>query len=506
MMSTKPHLHLGGPLGSVSPPRLASNAPAPQIMLRAPGSLRANPRNARTHSKRQVRQIANSIKAAGFIGAIVIDETDMVLAGHARLAASVLLGMELVPTLKVIGLNDAQKRIFALADNKLSENAGWDREVLALELGELAELLPPLNWDLTVTGFEAAEIDMLFADLGTAKPDPADILPPLERDALTRSGDLWVLGRHRLLCGDARSRGDLDRLMASERARMLIADPPYNLRIADVQGRGRIKHAEFAHASGEMTEQEFIDFLKVGLGNAARVSVDGAVHYVFIDWRHIAELIAAGRTVYGAILNICVWMKTNAGQGSYYRAQHEMVGVFRVGGASHQNNIRLGRFGRNRSNVWVYAGVNGFGAGRMDMLAMHPTVKPVALVADAMRDCTTKADLVLDPFLGSGTTILAAEKIGRRAYGLECEPKFVDVAIQRWQDYTKLDAVLEDGRTYAEVRAERLKSPSDADPQTAVAGASNDTGVAATTDAHAGGDWVALCEEVAVTPAARGDQ
>ena len=372
----------------------------------------------------------------------------MILAGHGRRDAAILLGMDLVPTVKVTGLSDAQKRIFALADNKLCENAGWDREVLAVELGELAELLPPLNWDLTVTGFEAAEIDTLFADLGAEKPDPADTLPRLEHDAVTRPGDLWGLGRHRLLCGDARSPADPDRLMAGARARMVFTDPPYNLRIANVQGRGRIKHAEFAYASGEMSEQEYIAFLEESLGNAARVSIDGAVHYVCIDWRHVAELIAAGRAVYGTMLNICVWCKTNAGQGSYYRAQHELISVFRVGDASHQNNIQLGRFGRNRSNVWAYAGVNGFAAGRMDMLAMHPTVKPVALVADAMRDCTTKGDVVLDPFLGSGTTILAAEKIGRRAYGLDCEPKYVDVAIQRWQAYTKSEAVLEgDGRT-----------------------------------------------------------
>ncbi len=507
-MSTKPQPPVGDLLRSVSPSCFVPSALAPHIVLRAPGSLRTNPRNARTHSKRQIRQLANSIKAAGFIGAIIIDEHDTILAGHGRRDAAILLGMDRVPTIKVTGLSDAQKRIFALADNKLPENAGWDREVLTLELGELAELLPALNWDLTVTGFEAAEIDTLFADMGPAKPDPADTLPRIERHPVTRRGDQWRLGEHHVRCGDARSPGDLDRLLAGARARMVFTDPPYNVRIADVQGRGHIKHREFAHASGEMSEPQYIAFLKESLGNAARVSVDGAVHYVCIDWRHIAELIAAARTVYGAMLNICVWCKTNAGQGTYYRSQHELVGVFRVGDASHQNNIQLGRFGRNRGNVWVYAGVNAFGAGRMDMLAMHPTVKPVALVADAMRDCTTKGDVVLDLFLGSGTTILAAEKIGRRAYGLECEPQYVDVAIQRWQAYTKSEAVLEgDGRTYAEVRAERLKSQPDIDPQAAtVDGAPEDGGPGAGADPHAGGDWVGLCEEVAVTPTARGDQ
>jgi DNA modification methylase len=489
-------------LGSARSFQRPSSTLGQQVVLRAPGSLRTNPRNARIHSKRQIRQLAKSIKAAGFIGAIVIDETDMVLAGHARLAASKLLDMNLVPTIKVTGLTETQKRAFVLADNKIAENAGWDREILALELGELAELLPPLNWDLTLTGFEPAEIDALFADQETAKPDPEDNLPLVDGDVVTLPRDLWVCGRHRVLCGDARSPADLDRLMGDARARMAFVDVPYNVRIAHVQGRGRIKHPEFAYASGEMSLPHYIAFLEEGLGNAARVSIDGAVHYVCSDWRHICELIVAGRTVYGAMLNVCVWAKTNAGQGSYYRSQHELIAVFQVGAGSHQNNIELGRFGRNRSNVWTYPGVNSFGVGRMDMLAMHPTVKPVALVADAMRDCSSKGDVVLDSFLGSGTTILAAEKIGRRGYGLECEPRYVDVAIRRWEIYTKVEAVLEgDGRTYSEVRAERLQSRHDIDPQAAIHPRASQGDAAPTiADGDDEGNWVALCEKVAVTP------
>ena len=481
---------------------------AKNIEMRPPSSLRLNPRNARTHSKHQIRQVANSIKAFGFVGAIVIDETDMVLGGHARLAAAKLLGLHLVPTLRVTGLGDAEKRAFVLADNKLTANGGWNREVLALELGELAALLPVLDWDLTLTGFEPAEIDTLFADLGDATPDPEDALPPIDANATTRSGDLWRLGPHSVLCGDARSEADLDRLMGSARARMMFADAPYNVRIASVQGRGRIKHPEFAHASGEMSAPEYTSFLEDSLRNAARGSLDGAVHYVCNDWRHIPELIAAGRKIYSAMLNLCVWTKTNAGQGSFYRSAHELIGVFRVGQCTHQNNVELGRFGRNRSNVWTYPGVNSFGAGRMDALAMHPTVKPVALVADAMRDCTTKGDVVLDPFLGSGTTILAAEKIGRRGYGLECEPRYVDVAIRRWEAYTKSEAVLEgDGRTYAEVKAERLGTQRGAGPQSV--NPYKDTSIQTCTGTNDGGDWVALCEGSGFsrsTPTAGGDQ
>lgn len=441
---------------STAAAHMSQPAAPQQIVLRPPGSLPINPRNPRNHSRKQIRQIANSIRAAGFIGAVIIDEDGQVLAGVGRLEASKLLGLRLVPTLTVIGLSEAQKRAFALADNKLAENAGWNCELLVRELAELGPLLEPLNWDLTLTGFEAAEIDALFLDLDD-KPDPVDAVPALDEVTVTRTGDLWCLGDHRLLCGDARSPSDLDRLMAEARARMALLDVPYNVRIASVQGRGRIKHAEFAHASGEMSPLEYIAFLEQGLGNAARVSIDGAVHYVCSDWRHVAELITAARTVYGAMLNLCVWAKTVAGQGSFYRSQHELIGVFRVGNQSYQNNVELGRNGRNRSNLWPYSGVVGFGAERAELLAMHPTTKPVALVADAIRDCTTKGDIVLDSFVGSGTTIIAAEKVGRRTYALDCEPRFIEVAIRRWQAFTKAEAVLAgDGRSFEEIRAERL--------------------------------------------------
>jgi DNA modification methylase len=493
---------------SARPFRRSADVLEQQIILRAPDSLRKNPRNARTHSRRQIRQLANSIKAAGFIGAIVTDETGMVLAGHARLEACKLLEMNFVPTLKVTGLSETQRRAFALADNKIAENAGWDREKLTLELGELAELLPTLNWDLSLTGFEPAEVDLLLADHGEPKPDPADILPPLEPNVVTRPGDLWCAGRNRVLCGDARSQANLHRLMRGTRARMAFLDPPYNVRVADVQGRGRVKHPEFALASGDMSEDEYVNFLREALANAARVSMDGAVHFVCNDWRHVCELIIAGRPIYGAMLNIVVWAKTNAGQGSFYRSGHEFIVVFRVGRAHHQNNIELGRFGRNRSNLWTYAGINTFGPGRMEMLAMHPTVKPVTLVADAMRDCTSKGDVVLDSFLGSGTTILAAEKIGRRGCGLEIEPRYVDVAIQRWEAFTKSDAVLEDdGRTFADVRTERLNLQDDSNAQSVILRDKHkDDGRSADLESCDEGDWVGLCEAVPLMSSTGGDK
>ena len=431
-----------------------------QIVMRPLDALRPNPKSARTHSKRQIRDLAKAIKTVGFIGAIITDESGMILAGHARHAAAKRAGMREVPTLCVSGLSEALIRAFVLADNAFAARAGWDREILLAELEELSVALPALDLDLSITGFEAAEIDALFADLGAENSAPEDWQPPTAGPAISRPGDMWILGKHRVLCGDAREPAAYSRLLQGRRAAAVFTDPPYNVAIrGHAQGRGRIKHSDFAVAAGEMTDAEFHAFLKACLVLATQASRNGAVHYVCMDWRHIEILMRVAREIYGATLNLVVWAKTNAGQGSFYRSQHELIGVFQVGRAPHQNNVELGRHGRNRSNVWTYPGVNSFGAGRDDALAMHPTVKPVALVADAMRDCTAKGELVLDPFLGSGTTVMAAEKIGRVCFGLELEPAYVDVAVRRWQAYAKIDAVLDgDGRTFDEVAAARLSS------------------------------------------------
>ena len=430
----------------------------PIIEMRPPQALHKSSSNVRIHPKKQIRQIAKTIDVVGFIGAVIVDENDVILAGEARTEAAKLREMPLVPTIKVSGLSTAKKRVFMLADNKLNEWAGWNRETLVVELGELAGLLPELELDLSITGFEPAEIDVLFTDQAS-QPEPLDSFPSFDSVVATQPGDLWRLNEHRLMCASALHFSNFDKLMEGAQARMVFADPPYNVRVADIQGRGRIKHGEFAFASGEMTSQEYVEFLKNTLGNAAKVSADGAISYVFHDWRHVREMAEAAGEIYGATLNICIWVKTNGGQGSFYRSAYESVGVYGIGHERHQNNVQLGRYGRNRTNVWTYPGVNSFGKGRMEALASHPTVKPVALVADAMRDCTTKGDVVLDPFIGSGTTILAGEKIGRKVFGLEVDPKYVDVAIQRWETYTKREATLEDGRTYAEVKAERPRLP-----------------------------------------------
>lgn len=412
--------------------------------------------NPRTHSRRQIRKIAKSIEQFGFVNPVLIGDDLTIIAGHGRVEAAKLLGLGKVPTLRLSHLNEAQRQAYVLADNRLALDAGWDRELLVLELQNLIDL----GFEVELTGFETGEIDVLLEEAAEAEidPGPEDQIPEIAiGPATSRSGDLWILGNHRLLCGDAREPSAYEVLLGGEHVDAVFTDPPYNVPIAGhVSGKGRIQHREFAMAVGEMSETEFVAFLKATLLPAATASRAGAVHFVCMDWRHSAELQAAGREIYSALLNLCVWTKTNGGMGSLYRSQHELIFVFRVGQTSHRNNVELGRHGRNRTNVWSYAGVNTFRAGRIEELATHPTVKPVALVADAIRDVTRHGEIVLDPFAGSGTTLIAAEKTGRCGRGIELDPFYVDVAIRRWEAYTGKSARLESsGASFEDVAAER---------------------------------------------------
>jgi DNA modification methylase len=427
-----------------------------RTIVEAVRKLRPNKRNARTHPKKQIRQLANVIRQYGWTYPIVVDENYEIICGHARWEAAKELNLKNVPILVMRGLRDAEKRALAIADNKIAANAGWDRNLLAAELGELAHLLPECHLDLEITGFEPAEIDGLMADLGDQEGDPSDKPPEISINPVSRQGNIWQLGGHRLLCGDACDASHLAGLMGRDRATMVFADPPYNVRIARTLGRGKIKHREFAVASGEMSPSEFNAFLGQWMRLAAKFSEDGSIHFACIDWRHMGEMLEAGTEVFGPPQNLVVWNKTNAGQGSFYRSQHELIFVYKNGDAPHLNNIELGRHGRNRSNVWTYAGVNTFRGDRLDDLSVHPTVKPVALVADAIKDCSRRGDIVLDPFMGSGTTLLAAERVGRRTYGVEIDPLYVDAAIRRWQEFTKRDAILvATGQSFSELAAYR---------------------------------------------------
>jgi DNA modification methylase len=404
-------------------------------------TLKPDPANPRRHTKRQIRQIADSIKTFDFNVPILIDREDKVVAGHGRLLACPLLGITEVPTLCLDHLTAAQARAFMIADNRLTEIGTWDDRLLAEQLRGLS--LSGLDFNIEVTGFEMGEIDLRIASLEEPPErddDPADVMPEVSAGpTLSKNGDLWVLGNHRLLCGSALETLAFAALMGEERAAMGFTDPPYNVPIeGHASGLGAIHHRPFPMASGEMDSTEFIAFLSETFRNLAAFSVEGSIHFVCMDWRHVEELLTAGRAAYRELKNLCVWVKDNAGMGSLYRSQHELVFVFKHGRNGHRNNVQLGRFGRNRSNVWHYPGANSFArCGKEgNLLALHPTVKPVAMVGDAILDCSARGDIVLDAFLGSGTTLIAAERTGRRCCGLELDPAYVDTIIRRWQKLT----------------------------------------------------------------------
>jgi len=430
------------------------------IRYKDPRKLKPRPNNPRTHTPRQVKQIAASIQEFGFINPVLIDGTGGIVAGHARTAAAIALGMTDVPTVCVDHLSPAQIRAYVIADNRLAEKAGWDRNLLALELQELSV---ELNFDVTITGFETAEIDLLVGDAATAAsaPDEADEIPEVDREvpAVSRPGDLWKIGDHALLCADALKPASYRRLLQTRRAQMVFTDPPYNVRIAgNVSGLGRVKHREFAMASGEMTEAEFTTFLKRVLTNLVDFSTDGSIHFVCMDWRHLRELSDAADKVYAELKNVCVWAKSNAGMGSLYRSAHELIFVYKNGTGRHINNVELGRFGRNRTNVWNYPGASSFGKDRDDTLAMHPTVKPQALVSDAILDCSKRGGIVLDAFAGSGTTLLACEKTGRRGLGIELDPHYIDLTIRRFANIYGLSTIHADSSlSFDQVRTERAE-------------------------------------------------
>jgi DNA modification methylase len=432
-----------------------------QIEYMPVNELRPYAKNARTHSKRQVRQIANSIKRFGFCNPVLIDDDKQIIAGHGRAEAAKLLGIDAVPTCRLSHLSEAEKRAYILADNKLAEQAGWDKETLAIELQELIDL----DFEIDLTGFETPEIDSILEQAFEAEGEPSgpedDVPKCSPGPPVTQSGDVWVLGKHRLLCADAREQIAYETLLEGAKAEFVFTDPPYNVPIdGNVCGLGRIRHRDFAMASGEMNEAEFTAFLQTVFERLTENAVDGSIHQICMDWRHMGEMLIAGRGVYSELKNLCVWNKSNAGMGSFYRSKHELIFVWKSGGAGHINNFGLGQHGRNRTNVWDYPGISAMGAGRLEELAMHPTVKPVAMVADAIKDCSSRGGLVLDPFCGSGTILIAAERTGRKARAIEIDPAYVDVAVRRWQTYTGKAAVLvASGETFETIEEQRAAVP-----------------------------------------------
>jgi DNA modification methylase len=417
------------------------------------------PRNSRTHSKKQIRQIADSIRQFGFTNPLLIDSQNVILAGHGRLAAAKTLGLEQIPCVRLEGMTADQKRAYVLADNKLALNAGWDEELLALELQGLMEI--DLDFDVGITGFSIAEIDGLIEGLSPEDVgDPEDDRMPAYNEGLpvTRLGDIWELGPHRLICSDSLMASTCEALMHGEKAEMIFTDPPYNVPIdGHVGGLGKTSHREFAMASGEMTSDEFTEFLAKAFRNLATNSLDGSIHFICMDWRHMKEVLKASAPIYTELKNLIVWAKDNGGMGTFYRSRHELVFAFKNGVAPHINTFELGQHGRYRTNVWQYRGVNTLKAGRMDELALHPTVKPVAMIADAIKDVSSRNGIVLDLFGGSGSTLIAAHKTGRRGYLCELDPVYCDRIVQRWQVYAKDDAIFNGtDRSFSQVMQERV--------------------------------------------------
>jgi len=437
--------------------------PITEILERVPiTSLKLDPRNARKHSQKQVKQIARSIKTFGFISPVIVDGENNVIAGAGRILALQQLGWSTVLVLRVTHLTPAEALAFAIADNRLTENSTWDDRLLGEIFQDLARL--DLNFDLDVTGFSVAEIDLRIEGLATPAVsglDPADSLPEVsDGPAVSKLGDLWILGKHRILCGDSTDPASYSTLMQGAQAALVFSDLPYNTPIdGHATGNGRVRHREFAMASGEMNSSQFTYFLSSVLHLFARNTARGSIHFLCMDWRHQLELLTAGSQVYSELKGLCVWVKSNAGMGSLYRSQHELIFVYKHGKTAHRNNVQLGQYGRYRTNVWNYPSVTAFGRQTEEgaSLATHPTIKPVAMVADAILDCSARGDIVMDAFLGSGTTLLAAERTGRVGYGIEIDPLYVDTAIRRLQRHCGQYAVhAVSGKRFDDIAAECL--------------------------------------------------
>ena len=410
----------------------ASTAPAlagqqSAIEQLAPDQLTVSNRHPRRHDERQIEMLIASILRFGFLIPILVTASGEIVCGAARWEAAKRLGLETIPVIRISHLSRGEIAAYRVADNKLCELAKWDYDAVR----EVVVSLDELNIDLDAIGFEIAEAEALLVYPGTQADDD---IPPETPDSEIRIGDVFLVAGHVVICGDACSPEVLSILREHGMAHLVFSDPPYNVPVnGHILGNGRHTHDEFAMASGEMSETQFQEFLRRSFEAAAAHAEPGALLYFCMDWRSVHLLILAAKEAALEYLNLAVFKKTNAGMGSFYRSQHELVGVFRKPGAQHRNNIQLGRYGRNRSNVWEYPGANGFGSTREADLAMHPTVKPTALVADVIKDSTKRGDIVLDLFGGSGTTLIAAERTGRRARLVEISPGYVETTLRRYE-------------------------------------------------------------------------
>jgi len=428
-----------------------------EILYPPISAVKPSPHASRQHNRHQRRKLKSLLTKFGQVTPIIVDETYVIVDGHAVYETMVELGYDAIAVVVVANRAEAEIRTLRLALNRICQDTKWDDTKLKIEI----EALLSLGFDVDLTAFDAVEIDMTLS-IDTPAGNTVEEVAVADVESqpgptVTQPGDIWHLGRHVVACGDARDADHLRALIGDSRAATVFTDPPYNVRIDGfVSGLGKNQHRPFAMASGELSRQDFIAFLIAFIAALKPILVDGAIIFACMDWRHAGELLEAAAGQDLEFKNLCVWVKSNAGMGSFYRSQHELVFVFKHGDAPHQNNFGLGQHGRSRSNVWNYRGVNAFGKDRTELLGMHPTVKPVAMITDALRDVSRRGEIVLDPFLGSGSTLIAAEDVGRICIGNEIDPTYVDVAVRRWQKQTGRDAVnAATGETFAAV-AERV--------------------------------------------------
>jgi DNA modification methylase len=434
---------------------------ATEVVRLSTQSLKPFPGNPRQHSDAQITLLSRNIQTV-WTDPILVDENRTILSGHARLAAAKHLGLSEVPTLTLSGASEAQKRAILIAENRIAEKSTWDYQLLRGQLQEIIDC----DFDVELSGYSTGEIDILLdAPAQTSEPDPLDELDAalLQATAVSRIGDLWKLGNHALLCADARDSRSYEALMGDRRAQQVISDPPFNVKIrGHARGRGKVDHREFVAASGELSAVQFQEFLASAMRHAIAFSSNGSIHCWFQDWRHLPEILNAALPRYSAWMQLLVWNKNNGGQGSFYRSKHELILVFKNGQGKHVNNFGLGATGRYRTNVLDYPGLSGTDPRKREEADLHPTMKPIALIADLIRDCSHRNAIVLDAFAGSGTMLLAAERTGRIARAMELDPLYVDVAIRRWEKATGRKARhASTGLTLEELKRHRSASASE---------------------------------------------
>ena len=396
-------------------------------------------RNPRKHPKKQLERLGKSIDRFGYKSPIVINSDNVVLSGNARLEVAKAKGWKTIPCIRVQNMSAEDELAYVIADNQIGLLASWDDEILSQALEQLKD--PVLNFDIELTGFDLADADRIidaqkFEEPSNPRDD--DFVPKRKIQSRCQTGDIWQLGSHRLICGDALDPEVITQLMADEAARMVFTDPPYNVPIkGNVSGLGKVRHDDFAMACGEMSKDGFTRFLNTSFKNMAAHSMDGSIHFICMDWRHTSELQAAAEDVFTEHKNLIVWVKDNGGMGSFYRSRHELIFCYKLGTAPHVNTFELGQHGRYRTNVWEFRGVNSRTSNRLEELAMHPTVKPVQMICEAIKDVSYRGDIVLDIFAGSGSTLIAAEKTKRIARLCELDPLYCDQILDRWDRYTK---------------------------------------------------------------------